>query len=221
MRSAMINRAWVYATRMSLSVQNISFCYSKGNPILHNISLDITDNEIVALVGRSGSGKSTFLHCISGLLTPTSGSILVDGSDVTKTKIHARGIGIMMQDQPLYDHLTVEKNISFPLIARGQLDRDVSDLLDTFGLATLAAHKVSKCSGGERRRIAFARAVVLNPAVLLIDEPFVSIDDALRSTMQQYIRDMAVTTLLVTHQITDAKAVADRIIDFSCKGTLH
>ena len=98
---------------MSLVVENLSHEYSQGKRVLDDFSLKIADREIVAVVGHSGCGKTTLLHCIVGLLTPIKGSVIVDGIDVIKKKTHERGIGIMMQDQPLYEHISVEQNIAF------------------------------------------------------------------------------------------------------------
>ena len=104
---------------MSLVVENLSYEYMQGESVLSNYSLKIDEGEQVVLVGPSGCGKSTLLHCVAGLCEPKSGTIYIDGEEVSQKKPYERGIGIMMQDQPLYEHLTVEKNIAFPLRARG------------------------------------------------------------------------------------------------------
>ena len=194
---------------MALSVSNISFEYAQDVSVLRNVSIEIGIGEVVALVGPSGCGKSTLLHCIAGLLSPDSGSIVVGGRTVTQVKPHERGIGIMMQEQPLYEHMTVEQNIGFPLRAKG-IKEDVSILVNQLELTDIAKQLVSKCSGGERRRIAFGRAIVTSPSVLLLDEPFVSLDDELRSAIQERIRSAHITTLLVTHEQQDT--ISDRTI---------
>ena len=194
---------------MTLSVSNISFEYAQDISVLRNVSIEIGGGEVVALVGPSGCGKSTLLHCIAGLLSPDSGSIVVGGRTVTQVKPHERGIGIMMQEQPLYEHMTVEQNIAFPLLAKG-IKEDVSILVNQLELTDIAKQLVSKCSGGERRRIAFGRAIVTSPSVLLLDEPFVSLDDELRSAIQERIRSAHITTLLVTHEQQDI--ISDRTI---------
>ena len=120
---------------MSLSVENVSHEYFQGNRIIDDFSISVKDGEIIALVGPSGCGKTTLLHCITGLVAPTSGRVQVEGVDVSHKKPHERGIGIMMQDQPLYEHLSIEQNIAFPLRARGQKKPDVSQLLEQLELA--------------------------------------------------------------------------------------
>jgi ABC-type sugar transport system ATPase subunit len=198
---------------MSLSVENVSHEYFQGNRIIDDFSISLKDGEIIALVGPSGCGKTTLLHCITGLVAPTSGRVQVDGVDVSHKKTHERGIGIMMQDQPLYEHLSVEQNIAFPLRARGQKKPDVSQLLEQLELADIAKQKVSSCSGGERRRIAFGRAIVTKPNVLLLDEPFTSLNEELRKMMRESIVQANVSTLLVTHDSEEASALCDGVIE--------
>jgi ABC-type sugar transport system ATPase subunit len=197
---------------MSLSVENVSHEYFQGNCVIDDFSISVNDGEIVALVGPSGCGKTTLLHCITGLVAPTSGRVQVDGVDVSHKKTHERGIGIMMQDQPLYEHLSVEQNIAFPLRARGQKKQDVSQLLEQLELADIAKQKVSSCSGGERRRVAFGRAIVTKPNVLLLDEPFISLNEELRNSMLERIAKENVSTLLVTHNFEEASMLCDRVI---------
>ena len=199
---------------MSLSVANLSHEFSEGEPVFNEFSMHIEDGELVALVGPSGCGKSTLLHCIVGLITPTSGLVHVDGNDVSNKKSHERGIGIMMQDQPLYEHLSVEQNIAFPLRSRGVKKPAVSNILEQLDLTDIAKQKVSTCSGGERRRIAFGRAIVTKPSVLLLDEPFVSLNEELRETVRMIIRNACITTLLVTHDVSEAEAITNRTIRF-------
>jgi len=201
---------------MSLAVKNLSHAYAHEKYVLDAISLNIDDGELVVLGGRSGGGKSTLLHCIAGLITPLSGSIEIDGSDVLCKKPHERGVGIMMQDQPLYEHLSVEKNIAFPLLARGEKKPNVSQILVQLQLTNIAKQIVSTCSGGERRRVALGRAIILKPRVLLLDEPLVSLDEELRTSLQEFIKQVhdetGASTLLVTHDLNEAKAIADRVI---------
>ena len=198
---------------MSLIVENLSYEYSQGARVLDDLSMRIEDGELVALIGPSGCGKSTLLHCIIGLVTPMTGRVHVDGDDISHKNPHDRGIGIMMQDQPLYEHLSVEQNIAFPLRARGQKNPSVARILEQLQLADIAKQKVSSCSGGERRRVAFGRAIVTKPKVLLMDEPFVSLNEELRETMRELIKLSDVTTLLVTHEFEESSALYDRVIE--------
>jgi ABC-type sugar transport system ATPase subunit len=198
---------------MSLIVENLSYEYSQGARVLDDLSMRIEDGELVALIGPSGCGKSTLLHCIIGLVTPMTGRMHVDGDDISHKNPHDRGIGIMMQDQPLYEHLSVEQNIAFPLRTRGQKNPSVARILEQLQLADIAKQKVSSCSGGERRRVAFGRAIVTKPKVLLMDEPFVSLNEELRETMRELIKLSDVTTLLVTHEFEESSALYDRVIE--------
>jgi ABC-type sugar transport system ATPase subunit len=198
---------------MSLTIENLTHEYCKGNRVLDNFSLLVGDGELVALVGPSGCGKTTLLHCIIGLIAPTSGKVHVEGADISSKKPHERGIGIMMQDQPLYEHLSVEQNIAFPLRARGQKTPDISRIIEQLDLPSIAGQKVSTCSGGERRRVAFGRAIVTKPNVLLLDEPFISLNEELRTAMRVSISQENVSTLLVTHNFEEASAFCDRVIE--------
>ena len=198
---------------MSLVVESLSYEYLQGKSILNDFSLDVGDQEIVAVVGRSGCGKTTLLHCIAGLLTPSSGTVAIDGNKVTHLKPHEREIGIMMQDQPLYEHLTVEQNIAFPLRARGEKTTTITGLIKQLKLDGIAKQKVSKCSGGERRRVAFGRAVVTKPNVLLLDEPFISLNEELVELMKELIHATKTTTLLVTHDQDEADSITNRVIE--------
>ncbi len=200
---------------MALIVENLSHNYSMDTTALQEVSLDIQDGEIVAVVGRSGCGKTTLLHCIAGLIAPMKGNIYIDGIDVSDVKPHERGVGIMMQDQPFYEHLTVEQNIAFPLRVRGE-STDVDEIIESLRLDRVAKQRISLCSGGERRRVALGRAIVLQPRVLLLDEPLISLDRELRDSMQQLIQRVHTasnaSTLLVTHNFEEVEAQCDRIV---------
>jgi len=206
---------------MALDVQGISYKYPQGNVVLEDVSLHVDDGELVALIGPSGCGKSTILHCIAGLIEIDFGKISVDGECVNSLKPHERNIGIMMQDQPLYEHLSVEQNIGFPMQSRNDkkntISQHVKHALHSLKLLNLAKQNVSKLSGGERRRVALGRAMILKPRVLLLDEPLVSLDEELRSSLQQLIRTVhdatGASTLIVTHDKTEADSIVDRIIE--------
>lgn len=201
---------------MALEVKNISYKYPQGDIVLDALSLQVNDGELLGLVGPSGCGKSTLLHCIAGLIEIDAGAIRIDGTSMNSVKPHKRGIGIMMQDQPLYEHLSVEQNIAFPLQTRGKKATTVPEIMEQLDLWEIAKRKVAKCSGGERRRVALARAVILQPRVLLLDEPFISIDPSLRETMKQYIQslhtELQSSTIIVSHYHEELESLCTRTL---------
>ena len=192
---------------MSLSVHGLCKRFSSNAPVLNTVCFDIDDGELVTITGPSGSGKSTLLHCIAGILKPDSGRICVDGNAIQDRKPHLRSIGIVMQDQPLYEHLSVEENVGFPLRACGEtkleIAQRVSETLGSLHLSNIANRRASKLSGGERRRVAIGRATIVKPRILLLDEPLVSLDQELKESIAMLIRrvhdEIGATTLFVTH----------------------
>ena len=130
---------------MALSIQSLWKQFSSEQPLLQEINLEVGDCEFVALVGPSGSGKTTLLHCIAGLVVPDSGDIRINDRSIVDCPSHTRGIGIVMQDQPLYEHLTVERNIGFPLRTRGKKKDEVSVAVN----ATIQALKIERCCNKE------------------------------------------------------------------------
>ena len=205
---------------MSLSVHGLSKRFSSNAPILNTVGFDIDDGELVTITGPSGSGKSTLLHCIAGIVNPDSGRILVDDNPMQDRKPHLRSIGIVMQDQPLYEHLSVEENVGFPLRARGEskleIAQRVSEMLGSLQLSNIANRRASQLSGGERRRVAIGRATIVKPRVLLLDEPLVSLDQELKESIATLIRqvhnEIGATTLFVTHDQNEAKDFGDRVV---------
>lgn len=205
---------------MSLSVQCLCKRFSSNAPILNKVSFDIDDGELVTISGPSGSGKSTLLHCIAGIVNPDSGQILVDDNPIQNQKPHLRSIGIVMQDQPLYEHVSVEENVGFPLRARGErklkVAQRVTEMLRLLQLSNIATRRASQLSGGERRRVAIGRAIILNPRVLLLDEPLVSLDQELKESITTLIRqvhdEIGATTLFVTHDQQEAIEFVDRVV---------
>ncbi len=184
-----------------------------------NVSLAVNAGELVALVGASGSGKTTTLRMAAGYETPDAGRVLLDGRDITNEPPQKRGFGMVFQHYALFPHMTVLDNVAFGLEARGisrseRRARAVS-ALDTVGLKHAAPRTVQSLSGGEQQRVALARAVVIEPRVLLLDEPLSNLDPTLRRSMRDELRAMLrklnVTALLVTHDQEDAFAVADRV----------
>jgi len=208
---------------MALSVHVLCKRFTTESTVLHNVDLEVADGELVVIVGPSGSGKSTLLHCIAGLLAIDSGDIVIDNRRVNDDKPHQRGIGIVMQDQPLYEHLSVCMNIGFPLRARGEkrsaIASRVQETMSALELDGIADRRASHLSGGERRRVALGRAIIVRPRVLLLDEPLVSLDQELKDSLQLVIRkvhdDVGASTLLVTHDHEEANTLADRVVAMS------
>ena len=205
---------------MSLSVHGLCKRFSSNAPVLNTVGFDIDDGELVTITGPSGSGKSTLLHCIAGVVNPDSGRILVDENPIQDRKPHLRSIGIVMQDQPLYEHLSVEENVGFPLRARGEskleIAQRVSEMLGSLQLSNIANRRASQLSGGERRRVAIGRATIVKPRILLLDEPLVSLDQELKESIATLIRqvhnEIGATTLFVTHDQNEAKDFGDRVV---------
>jgi len=203
-----------------LDCQNLLVTY-ESTPVLQNLSIYIGAGEIVALTGPSGSGKTTLLRCIAGLEVVESGTILLSGEEITSKPAHLRRIGLVFQDNQLFPHLNVAKNISYSLMIQGTkqklMDEKVAEVLELVGLTHLSQRKVFKLSGGEAKRIAVARALVAQPKVLLLDEPLNGLDKELHARLLAdlgtLLRLRGTTTLHVTHDQDEANAIADRVLD--------
>ncbi|MEE2912395.1 MAG: ATP-binding cassette domain-containing protein [Planctomycetota bacterium] len=188
--------------------------------VLRNIGLHIDASELVAIVGPSGSGKSTLLHCIAGVVMPDSGTITIEDSPVHNMKPHLRPIGIVMQDQPLYEHLSVQDNVGFPLrsrrVRKSTIEQRVVEILKSLQLSNISNRIASQLSGGERRRVAIGRAIILKPRLLLLDEPLISLDSELRNAISTLIQnvhnEIGATTLVVTHDQHEASNLGNRVI---------
>ena len=203
-----------------LDCQNLVITY-ESTPVLQNLSIYIGAGEIVALTGPSGSGKTTLLRCIAGLEVVESGTILLSGEEITSKPAHLRRIGLVFQDNQLFPHLNVAKNISYSLMIQGTkqklMDEKVAEVLELVGLTHLSKREVFKLSGGEAKRIAVARALVAQPKVLLLDEPLNGLDKELHARLLAdlgtLLRLRGTTTLHVTHDQDEANAIADRVLD--------
>ena len=203
-----------------LDCQNLVVTY-ESTPVLQNLSIYIGAGEVVALTGPSGSGKTTLLRCIAGLEVVESGTILLSGEEITSKPAHLRRIGLVFQDNQLFPHLNVAKNISYSLMIQGTkqklIDEKVTEVLELVGLTHLSQREVFKLSGGEAKRIAVARALVAQPKVLLLDEPLNGLDKELHARLLAdlgtLLRLRGTTTLHVTHDQDEANAIADRVLD--------
>ena len=191
----------------------------KNNLVLDNCSIDISENEIVTLLGPSGCGKTTLLRCIAGFLDADYGYINIDGQDMSNVPVNKRPVGVVFQSYALFPHLTVFQNILYPLRMLGTnreeaLNR-VDKVLQTVSLKGFEKRYPAQLSGGQQQRVAIARVLVMEPRVLLLDEPFNALDAKLRSTMQvelrQLIKRLGRTAIFVTHDQEEALTMSDRV----------
>jgi len=186
---------------------------------LDNVDFVVPAGSLTALLGPSGSGKSTLLRAIAGLDTPDSGTITINGRDVINIAPQRRGIGFVFQHYAAFKHLTVRDNVAFGLkirkVAKSEIKDRVDNLLEVVGLAGFQTRYPNQLSGGQRQRMALARALAVDPQVLLLDEPFGTLDAKVREDLRAWLRrlhdEVHVTTVLVTHDQAEALDVADRI----------
>ncbi len=202
-----------------LSVVDARIDY-EGHTLLHNVSFTVAPAQIIALLGPSGSGKSSLLRCIAGVQRVDSGSIRWDGQDITGVPAHRRDIGLVFQDALLFPHLDVAGNIAFGLrrhgLGRNEITARVDRLLDMIGLAGFADHSITTLSGGEAQRVALARALAPRPRLLLLDEPFAALDRQLRERLvtdvRGLLRELGTPAIHVTHDHEEAARIADRVL---------
>lgn len=186
---------------------------------LDDVDFEVPAGSLTALLGPSGSGKSTLLRAIAGLDQPDTGTITINGVDVTHVPPQRRGIGFVFQHYAAFKHLTVRDNVAFGLKIRkrpkDEIKEKVDNLLEVVGLAGFQTRYPSQLSGGQRQRMALARALAVDPQVLLLDEPFGALDAKVREDLRAWLRrlhdEVHVTTVLVTHDQAEALDVADRI----------
>ncbi|HEY3073232.1 MAG TPA: ABC transporter ATP-binding protein [Candidatus Limnocylindrales bacterium] len=203
---------------MRLDVEHLTVEYGQFAAV-HDLSLNVGDGELVALLGPSGCGKTTTLGFITGFIRARTGRVLFDGVDVTARSPQKRGIGYVFQDYAIYPHMTVRENIRFPLdaakAARRKANRDVEDIAALVRVEELLDRRPHQLSGGQRQRVALARALVKRPGVLLLDEPLSNLDAHQRVDVRAEIRrlqlSLGMTTILVTHDQSEAMAIADRV----------
>ena len=204
--------------KVAVECRNIRLAYD-STEVLRDVSLKIEPGEFFALLGPSGSGKSTLLRLIAGFNRHQQGQLLVDGKDIGGTPPHARNIGMVFQSYALWPHMTVYENVAFGLVERrvprAEIARRVAEALETVSLAEYGRRRPTQLSGGQQQRVALARTIVIEPQVLLLDEPLSNLDKNLRVQMRQELlalqRRLGITTIFVTHDQEEAMTTADRM----------
>jgi sulfate transport system ATP-binding protein len=187
---------------------------------LDDVSFDVPAGSLTALLGPSGSGKSTMLRVIAGLEHPDAGEVWLDGREVTRLSPQARGVGFVFQHYAAFKHMTVADNIAFGLKIRhrprAEIRKRVSELLELVQLVGLAKRYPAQLSGGQRQRMGLARALAVDPKVLLLDEPFGALDARVRKELRVWLRrlhdETHTTTVIVTHDQEEAMDLADRVV---------
>jgi len=204
--------------KVSVQCRNIRLSYGLTE-VLKDINIDIAPGEFFALLGPSGSGKSTLLRLIAGFNQHSHGQLLIDGQDISGTPPWQRNIGMVFQNYALWPHMTVWDNVAFGLVERkvprAQIRDRVATTLELVGLADYAKRRPNQLSGGQQQRVALARTIVIEPQVLLLDEPLSNLDKTLRVQMRQDLlalqRRLGITTIFVTHDQEEAMTTADRM----------
>lgn len=212
-----------------VATRNLTKIFKEGElGAVNNVNLETREGEFLVFLGPSGSGKTTLLRMIAGLETPTAGDILIGGKVVTDLTPRERRIAMVFQSYALYPHLTVYKNIAFPLkaqgVPKGRHQEKVEWAASLLGIGGLLQRKPRELSGGERQRVALARAIVREPSVFLLDEPLSNLDAKLRLSareeLERFHRRIGTTTIYVTHDQVEAMAMGDRIVVLN-KGVVH
>jgi sulfate/thiosulfate transport system ATP-binding protein len=204
---------------MGIAVQNVSKRFGAFTA-LEDVSVEVESGSLTALLGPSGSGKSTLLRVIAGLERPDAGVVVLDGENVTARPPQQRGVGFVFQHYAAFKHMTVYENVAFGLRIRRRTKTEVRErvakLLELVQLEAMAKRYPSQLSGGQRQRMGLARALAVDPGVLLLDEPFGALDARVRKELRRWLRrlhdETRTTTLIVTHDQEEAMEVADRVV---------
>ena len=191
--------------------------------VVKDLNLDIAEGEFITMLGPSGSGKTTCLMMLAGFETPTNGEIYLDGNPISNIPPHKRGIGMVFQNYALFPHMTVYENLAFPLkvrkFSKDDTDKKVEKALEMVSLSGFGSRMPGQLSGGQQQRVAVARALVFDPAVVLMDEPLGALDKNLRESMQYEIKhiheSIGVTVVYVTHDQSEALTMSNRIAVFN------
>ncbi len=203
---------------IALSIEKVVRTFGTARAV-DNVSLEVRRGEFVTLLGPSGCGKTTLLNLIAGFLTPESGEIFVDGAPISGLSAFERNIGVVFQNYALFPHMSVAENVAFGLkmrkVTRPEIARRVQEALEMVRLPQMGERRPRQLSGGQQQRIALARALVIRPQLILLDEPFSAIDKNLRAEMQVELktiqRQVGITTIFITHDQSEALSMSDRI----------
>ncbi|MCL5442803.1 ABC transporter ATP-binding protein [Lactobacillus johnsonii] len=204
----------------NLQVKDLVKSYDGKNKVLKDISFTVENGELVSILGPSGCGKTTTLRIIAGLISATEGQILVDQKDISKVPVYKRNFGMVFQSYALFPHMTVFNNVAFGLkmkkISKKDIKQKVDEILEITGLSQLASRYPKELSGGQQQRVSLARALVVHPQLLFMDEPLSNLDAKLRIKMRGEIRDLQkklnMTVLFVTHDQKECFAISDKVL---------
>lgn len=203
----------------SIELEELTLGYGERD-IITGLNLSVRRGEILSLLGPSGCGKTTTLHAIAGLITPRKGKIIIDGIDQTNVPINKRNVGMVFQGYALFPHMTVFNNVSYGLriksVPKDEIHDRVTRALKLVGMEKFAHRKPKELSGGQQQRVAIARTMVMEPRVLLLDEPLSNLDAKLRQEirddLKRILRELSITSVFVTHDQEEAMFLSDRIV---------
>lgn len=206
-----------------VAFEHVQKSYDGIQLVVKDLNLSIAKGEFLTMLGPSGSGKTTCLMMLAGFETATNGEIKLDGANINQTPPHKRGIGMVFQNYALFPHMTVGENLAFPLEVRGmgksEREAKITRALDMVQMGAFANRRPAQLSGGQQQRIALARALVFDPALVLMDEPLGALDKQLREHMQFEIKhlheSLGITVVYVTHDQGEALTMSDRIAVFN------
>lgn len=205
--------------RVKLRIEQLTKIYDE-KVVINHLSFEVYDGEFLSILGSSGCGKTTLIRMLMGIEKPTSGSIYLDGTDITQFDPSLRKMGIVFQNYALFPNMTVYKNIAYALkchkVPKDEIEKRVKRIIEKVGLEEHIHKKPSKLSGGQCQRVAIARTLVLNPDIILFDEPMAALDAQMRMQLRKEIKslqkELNITMIYITHDQEEAFALSDRIM---------